>query len=62
LDDVAKTGRPVTIERNGVELSIIRKPSKVSRRRVPRTLPNLIVGDPDDLIHVEWPWTRGEDL
>ena len=59
LDHVAKTGRPVDVIRNGVELSIVRKDVVRTRRRSPRKLPDLIVGDPDDLVHVEWPWARG---
>ncbi len=61
LDHVAKTGRPVNVVRDGVELSIVRR-EPVKKAKAPRTLPNLIVGDPDDLIHVEWPWSEGRDL
>lgn len=57
LDHVAKTGRPVEVMRGGVELSIIR--AKPARRRVARKLPKLIAGDPDALIHIEWPWDAG---
>lgn len=28
------------------------------KRSKPRTLPDLIVGDPDDLVHIEWPWNQ----
>jgi hypothetical protein len=62
LDHVAKTGQPVEILRDGVELSIVRKERAKEPRKVPRTLPHLIVGDPDELIHVEWPWSEGRDL
>jgi antitoxin (DNA-binding transcriptional repressor) of toxin-antitoxin stability system len=61
LDHVAKTGQPVEVTRRGVELCIIRKPASRAPRR-PRTLPDLIVGDPDDLIHMEWPSSGGKDL
>ena len=61
LDQVAKTWRPIHVTRGGVELSIVRKPATRSRRRA-RTLPDLVVGDPDDLIHMEWPWSEGKGL
>lgn len=61
LDHVAKTGHPVEIVRGGVELRIIRK-AKAKSNRSPRVLPNLIVGDPDALIHMVWPWAEGKDL
>ena len=60
LDHVARTGDPVTVTRGGVELCIVRKKPAPARKRKPRTLPNLIVGDPDELIHMEWPWSEGK--
>jgi hypothetical protein len=62
LDHVAKTGRAVEVTRGGVELCIVRKDKSQKKKRSPRTLPELIVGDPDELIHVEWPWNKGKDL
>jgi len=61
LDHVAKTGQPAEITRHGVDLCIVRK-EKALKKRKPRTLPDLIVGDPDALIHIEWPWSAGKDL
>jgi antitoxin (DNA-binding transcriptional repressor) of toxin-antitoxin stability system len=59
LDHVARTGEPVEITRDGVELCIVRKEKKPTRRRGRRrTLRDLIVGDPDSLVHVEWPWAE----
>jgi hypothetical protein len=60
LDHVAKTGQPVEIVRGGVELCIVRKGAgtAVKAKKVPRTLPHLIVGDPEDLVHLEWPWNE----
>lgn len=55
LDHVAATGKPVEIQRGDVTLQIIR----VSRAKKPgklRVLRNLVVGNPDDLVHMEWPW------
>lgn len=62
LDQVARTGRPISIHRGGVELSIVRKDHAKERKGTGRVLPGLIVGDPDDLIHMEWPWAQDPDL
>lgn len=62
LAHVAATGVPVEVDRGGVRLRIIRVGTSAAKRRAPRTLPDLIAGDPDDLIHLEWPWTQGRDL
>ena len=62
LDHVAETGQPVEITRGGVELCIVRKEKVTKAKKRPRTLPTLIVGNPDALIHMEWPWSEGRDL
>ncbi len=53
LDEVLETGVPVEIERNGRRLRIVvvDAPSPLDRL-VAR--PDSIVGDPDDLVHVDW--------
>lgn len=53
LDEVLETGVPVEIERRGRRLRIVAvdAPSPLDRL-VPRT--DVIVGDPDDLVHVDW--------
>lgn len=56
LDQVARTGEAVFVTRHGVDLCITRAAPTPQPAKAPRSLPNLIVGDPDDLIHVEWPW------
>lgn len=53
LDHVAATGEPVEVVRGGVQLRIIRVDVPAPKRRARRTMPDLIVGDPDDLIHME---------
>jgi hypothetical protein len=65
LDHVVLTGEAVLIERKGVELCLVRTDhlKKAKRKsRTPKTLANLIVGNPDDLIHMEWHWSGGQDL
>jgi hypothetical protein len=58
LDEVLETGEPVVIERNGRRLRIVADdpPSRLDRlvRR-----PDVVSGDPDDLVHLDWSdeWT-----
>jgi antitoxin (DNA-binding transcriptional repressor) of toxin-antitoxin stability system len=55
LDRVSKTGEEVEITRARGSLVIKPKVSeRRSRRRRPRGNPKLIVGSPDDLIHMDW--------
>jgi antitoxin (DNA-binding transcriptional repressor) of toxin-antitoxin stability system len=53
LDEVLETGVPLEIERKGRLLRIVPAdgPSKLARceRR-----PGYIVGDPEDLVHLDW--------
>jgi hypothetical protein len=53
LDKVIKTGVPVEIERKGKRLLI----SPAEKRRDLDSLeehPEFIVGNPDDLVHMDW--------
>ena len=53
LDKVIKTGVPVEIERKGKRLII----SPAEKRRDLDSLeehPEFIVGNPDDLVHIDW--------
>jgi hypothetical protein len=53
LDKVIKTGVPVEIERKGKRLLI----SPAEKRRDLDCLeehPDFIVGNPDDLVHIDW--------
>jgi hypothetical protein len=52
LDESLKTGVPVEVVRKGKILKIIpeSKPSKLSRLKKR----NAIVGDPEDLVHMDW--------
>lgn len=53
LDQVLTTGEPVEIERNGRRLFIVadQLPSRLGRlvRR-----PDVVVGDSEELVHVDW--------
>ncbi len=53
LDQILETGEAVTIERNGRELKIVpvEKRSKLDRLVAH---PGFIVGDSDDLVHMDW--------
>lgn len=56
LDDVLETGKPLEIERNGKLLVVAPKePAKEGSRldRLPRRK-GFIVGDPDELVHIDW--------
>ena len=53
LDKVIKTGVPVEIERKGKRLLI----SPAEKRRDLDSLeehPEFMVGNPDDLVHIDW--------
>jgi prevent-host-death family protein len=58
LDEVLETGQPIEIERRGRRLRItpVEMPKKLERL-TPH--PDAIVGDPDDLVSVDWSehWT-----
>lgn len=53
LDEVLETGQPLEIERNGKVLVIAPKEEQSIWERLPRR-EGFIVGDPDELIHIDW--------
>lgn len=53
LDEVLETGQPLEIERNGKILVIAPKEEQSIWERLPRCK-GFIVGDPDELIHMDW--------
>jgi hypothetical protein len=53
LDEVLETGRPLEIERNGRTLLIVPKEKESIWDRLPRR-EGAIIGDPDELIHMDW--------
>jgi hypothetical protein len=64
LDQVAETGMPIDITRNGVELSLVRKPKKkklkpISQRRF---FSKLISCSDEELFKDHYTWTAGKGL
>lgn len=55
LDEVLATGEPVEIRRKGQTLRIVAEsvPAR-SRLAAMEPWPDLITGDPDDLVHLDW--------
>ncbi|MEX2626989.1 MAG: hypothetical protein WD225_08885 [Ilumatobacteraceae bacterium] len=53
LDEVLETGVPVEIERHGRRLRIVPVDAASPLDRLV-CRPDAIVGDPDDLVHVDW--------
>ena len=53
LDEVLETGQPLEIERNGKTLVVSPKERQSIWDRLPRR-EGFIVGDPADLIHIDW--------
>jgi hypothetical protein len=52
LDEVLETGEPVIIDRKGRRLKIMLEAPRRPELLEPHA--DYIVGDPDDLIHVDW--------
>lgn len=53
LDRVLETGQPAEIERNGKRLQIVAV-EPVDPLNSLEKRPNAIIGDPDELIHMDW--------
>ena len=53
LDEVLETGQPLEIERGGKILVIAPKEKQSIWDRLPRNV-GYIIGDPDELIHIDW--------
>jgi hypothetical protein len=53
LDEVLETGQPLEIERKGKILVIAPREEQSLWDRLPRR-EGYIVGDPDELIHMDW--------
>lgn len=53
LDEVLETGVPIEIERGGRRLRIVPVDTGSRLERLVAR-PEVIVGDPDDLVHLDW--------
>ena len=63
LDEALETGKPVEVVRKGKLLKIV--PEKpVSKLALLKKRKNVFVGDPDDIIHIDWmkDWHEEENL
>lgn len=53
LDEVLETGKPLEIERKGRKLQIVAEEPKRKLDNL-RRREDFIVGDPEDLVHLDW--------
>lgn len=55
LDQVLETGVPVVVRRDGRELRIVPvQPAAGAKLDNLRPHPKAVVGDPEDLVHMDW--------
>jgi hypothetical protein len=52
LDRVVQTGEPIEIDRGGKKLLIVPKEKPARLKSLVRR--EVIVGDPEDLVHLDW--------
>jgi hypothetical protein len=52
LDRVLRTGEPIEIDRGGKKLLIVPKEKQTKLNNLVRR--DVIVGDPEDLVHLDW--------
>ena len=59
LDEAIETGKPVEVIRKGTILTIV-PPKRVSWLDNLMKRPGLFVGDPEDIVHIDWlkEWTE----
>lgn len=64
LDRVISTGEPLLVRRGDATVRIALVETRDEPLRLPALREDLIVGDPDDLVHVDWSghWRGGENL
>jgi antitoxin (DNA-binding transcriptional repressor) of toxin-antitoxin stability system len=63
LDQVLETGVPVEIERKGKVLQIVPEKKASKLDRIP-PMPDIWVGDPEDIFKIDWmkEWREPENL
>jgi hypothetical protein len=52
LDHVLRTGEPIEIDRGGKKLLIVPKEKQAKLNHLVRR--DVVVGDPEDLVHLDW--------
>jgi hypothetical protein len=52
LDEAVETGKPVEVIRKGVTLTIV--PPKRASRLANLKKRKIFVGDPEDILHIDW--------
>lgn len=64
LDRVLETGEPIEVERGGRRLRLVPVEAPRSKLERVRTNPAGLIGDPDDLVEMDWSayWNPGEEL
>jgi prevent-host-death family protein len=60
LDEVIETGAPVEVVRKGGVVKLVSEKPKSKLDRLPKRSRSLFVGDPDDIIGMDWSkeWTE----
>jgi prevent-host-death family protein len=60
VDRVIETGVPVEIDRKGERIRLERAKPKSKLQKLAKN-PNIIVGDPEDIVHMDWSseWSEG---
>jgi prevent-host-death family protein len=61
VDRVIETGVPVEIERKGERIRLERAKPKSKLQKLAKN-PNTIVGDPEEIVHMDWSseWSEGQ--
>jgi len=54
LDEVLETGEPLVITRNGRTLRIVPDPPERVRIEDLPKHPDGLIGDPEDIVHMDW--------
>jgi hypothetical protein len=64
LDEAIETGQPVEVVRKGRVLKIVPPPRTEDKLASLKRRPGAIVGNPDDLVHMDWSryWDPDQNL
>lgn len=61
IDDVLDSGQPIEVERNGKRVEIRPIAERPKLQRLVRR-PDFIIGDPEDLVRLDWSGELNVDL